>query len=95
MNHIQELQEQITALKTTVRKLTDIQNGFKLPDDFNVYGAIKLLTDIDYLDSAFNWSSTPQGGEYWSNLWHGNEDTLPDEAMIQVQKWIILALKQK
>lgn len=47
----------------------------------------------------FVWSSTIQGGSYWSNI-HNNLEKLsdykvPDEAIIQIQKWVIQLYRNK
>lgn len=92
---VRDLQKEIDRLK----KEEEQQN--KLPVDFNLDSALSFLGEPNYwdLDDMFVWSSTIQGASYWSNI-HNNLGELsdykvPDEAIIQIQKWVIEFYRNK
>ena len=62
-----------------------------VPGGFNVYPAKKVLKgDISYLGQSFSFSGTPQGEQYWCDIYRGKTQlSLGD--MICIQKWVIQA----
>ena len=90
-NKVKELQEEIERLKKEEEKED------KLPKAFERKYALEFLkTYSDYsLNEAFHWDTTPQGGSYWANicidLRHKSKYVVPDKAIIQIQKWVILS----
>lgn len=92
---VQELQKEIDRLK----KEEEQQN--KLPQDFNLDSALSFLDEPNYrdLDDMFVWSSTIEGSSYWSNICNDLEELsdykVPDEAIIQIQKWVIEFYRNK
>ena len=63
-----------------------------VPGGFNVYPAKKVLKgDISYLGQSFDFSGTPQGEQYWCDIYRGKTQ-LSFGDMICIQKWVIQAL---
>ena len=62
-----------------------------VPGGFNVYPTKKVLKgDISYLGQSFVFSTTPQGEQYWCDIYEGKTQlSLGD--MICIQKWMIQA----
>ena len=60
-----------------------------VPDGFNPHSAKKVLKgDISYLGQSFVFSTTPQGEQYWCDIYRGKTQlSLGD--MIFIQKWVI------
>ena len=63
-----------------------------VPGGFNVYPAKKVLKgDISYLGQSFDFSGTPQGEQYWCDIYRGKTQlSLGD--IICIQKWVIQSL---
>ena len=63
-----------------------------VPDSFNASYTKELLKGrISYLVSAFHFVETPQGEQYWKDIYYGKTQlSLGD--MILIQKWIIQSL---
>ena len=63
-----------------------------VPGGFNVYPAKKVLKgDISCLGQSFDFSGTPQGEQYWCDIYRGKTNlSLGD--MICIQKWVIQSL---
>ena len=60
-----------------------------VPGGFNVYPAKKVLKgDISCLGQSFDFFGTPQGEQYWCDIYRGKTNlSLGD--MICIQKWVI------
>lgn len=60
-----------------------------VPDAFSVYHAKKVLKgDISCLVNSFGFADTPQGDQYWRDIYEGKTQlSLGD--MICIQKWVI------
>jgi hypothetical protein len=91
-NKVKELQAEIERLKQEEEKED------KLPDSFNRDYALKFLKTYSHCDlhGAFTWSDTPQGDAYWRNIIYNSlrdnpKYVVPDKAIIQIQKWVILS----
>jgi hypothetical protein len=55
------------------------------------YAKVVLKGNISHLGNSFNFADTPQGDEYWRNIYKGkNQLSLGD--MICIQKWVIQSL---
>ena len=63
-----------------------------VPGAFSTYFAKEVLKgNISYLVNSFGFADTPQGDEYWRNIYRGKTNlSLGD--MICIQKWVIQAL---
>jgi hypothetical protein len=60
-----------------------------LPGRFNVFYAKKVLKgDISCLGNSFGFADTPQGDEYWRDIFTGKTH-LSFGDMIFIQKWVI------
>lgn len=95
---IAELQTQTAEFQKEVERLKNLENEEKeeeLPDSFIREFVIKVLNgDRDYLGSAFLWCSTPQGDKFWREN-RDKRNTLTNEAIIQLQKWVIKSYEQE
>jgi hypothetical protein len=90
-NRISELQKEVERLK----KEEEEEEKDKLPESFDRKPTIKVLDgDLSSLNSAFIWSSTLQGEQYWSIIAKGYE-VLTYADIIQLQKWVILSYQQE
>jgi hypothetical protein len=49
---------------------------------------------LHLIADGFNWESTPQGADYWENLFGGGRK-LSDKDIIQLQKWCIMYLQEE
>jgi hypothetical protein len=63
-----------------------------VPDSFSKIWSKEVLRGrISYLDSAFDFAQTPQGEQYWRDIFTGKTHlSLGD--MIFIQKWVIQSL---
>ena len=90
---VKELQEEIERLKKEEEKED------KLPEEFDRKYALEFLKTYSRyeLQRSFLWDSTPQGDEYWRDIYDSIflsvnlEYVVPDKAIIQIQKWVILS----
>ena len=63
-----------------------------VPDSFRVsYAKFVLKGDISCLGNSFNFAETPQGEQYWRDIYTGKTQ-LSFGDMILIQKWIIQSL---
>jgi hypothetical protein len=87
---VQELQEQVELLKKE-------EQESKLPEDFNREHAISYLNEPNrsVLDWVFKWRSTPQGYHYWCSIALLEPHEVPNEAIIQLQKWVIQSYQEQ
>lgn len=98
---IRDLQERLDALN---KLLAERETKNILPTGFNRHAALEFLEapDVDNLDQAFVWGSTPQGHNYWAGIRdcmkdrdiEGSED-LSFEVVIAVQRWVIQSYKEQ
>lgn len=92
---VQELQKEIDRLKREEKQ----QN--KLPNEFNLDSALSFLDEPNYddLEDMHLWSDTPQGAAYWDNIYTNLKEfpeyKVPDEVIIQIQKWVIQFYRNK
>jgi hypothetical protein len=63
-----------------------------VPDSFNASPVEYVLKGcISYLSDSFNYADTPQGEQYWKDIYYGKTNlSLGD--MIFIQKWVIQSL---
>lgn len=65
-----------------------------VPGGFNVYRAKEVLKgDISCLGQSFDFSGTPQGEQYWCDIYRGKTH-LSFGDMIFIQKWVIQVQSQ-
>ena len=101
MKKYQELENKIAELQKEVERLEREEKGNGPPDGFNVSAALDFLEkpDVDNLDQAFTWDSTPQRHEYWvdirDNLECSRSYKVPLEAIVYVQKCVIRYYQQQ
>lgn len=97
MKKYQDLENKVKELQEEIERLKQEEKEDKLPTDFKRDYALEFLkTNSSYnLLRAFYWSNTPQGADYWRNIDKSLKDNpkyvVPDEAIIQIQKWVILS----
>lgn len=102
----QELEAKIAELQAEVERLKKEEKDNQLPEDFHRYHALLFLNEnkdsqerVDHINLAFRWITTPQGGEYWRNISDNLEGcstySVPQEAIIQIQKWVIQSYQQE
>lgn len=103
---IQELQDEhqrkVNELQAEVDRLKAQENEDKLPEDFRRDAILKFLTGLDDNDlcCGLSWESTPQGCDYWHKIANSlyilkSSYKVPDEAIIQLQKWVIMSYQQE
>lgn len=95
-NKFDALREKVREFQDAINQLEAAENPDKsLPRIFRREYALKFLENPNSysLDLAFSWESTPQGEDYWGDIHDSlNDDPperIPDEAIMQVQKWVI------
>jgi hypothetical protein len=101
MKKYQELEQQVKELQKEIERLKAQGNNNKIPEDFNLDYALSFLDspNSEYLNDMFNWYSSPQGVTYWGSICNKLEENsdykVPDEAIIQIQKWVIEFYRNK
>lgn len=102
MSTYQQLEQKIQELQAEVDRLKSQEKEDKLPENFNRNYILKFLTNLDCSDlrGGFIWRDTPQGFDYWNKICHSlslnkSQYKVPDEAIIQLQKWVILSYQQQ
>lgn len=87
---VQKLQEQVELLKKE-------EQESKLPEHFIRKRVISYLNNPNYTDlfHAFRWSSTSQGMDYWRSFALLEPHKVPEQAIIQLQKWVIQSYQQQ
>lgn len=101
MKKYQKLEQQVKKLQAEIDRLKNQEKENTLPGNFNRNDAIEFLKEpsSDMLDSSFRWDSTFQGESYWDciyyNLQENSEYKVPNEAIIQIQKWVILSFQEE
>ena len=95
MKKYQELEQKIKELQAEVDRLKKEE---QLPGGFYRDRVLAFLNDPygETLDCAFDWNDTPQGYDYWNDI----DDTdeyygISKDAIIQLQKWVILSYQQQ
>jgi hypothetical protein len=97
MKKYQELETKIKELQAEIERLKQEEQEEKLPTNFQRNHALEFLKTYfcGNLHKAFNWDDTPQGYEYWKNIYeplrYNPKYVVPDKAIIQIQKWVILS----
>jgi conjugal transfer/entry exclusion protein len=91
MKKYEQLENQIQELQKEVQRLKREERLNKLPDSFFIDRAKKVIGgDTSELIYAFRWTDTPQGDEYWRNIFTESKK-LSKSDIIQIQRWIITA----
>ena len=96
----EEHQKQVQKLQAQVERLKKEEQVSKLPAEFKRESVINFLKNPnrDDLEFGFSWSSTPQGPNYWCYIYNclcNSRYKVPDEAIIQLQKWVIQSYQQQ
>jgi hypothetical protein len=97
MKKYQDLENKVKEIQAEIERLKQEEKEDKLPKGFNRDYALRFLkTYLCYdLQRAFYGGATPQGCDYWSNIYHflkhNPKYVVPDEVIIQIQKWVILS----
>jgi hypothetical protein len=102
MKKYQKLEQQVKDLQKEIERLKkEEEQQNKLPQSFDLDYALSFLDEPNSgdLDNMFYWHITPQGISYWGNLHSELEENpnykVPDEAIIQIQKWVIEFYRNK
>jgi hypothetical protein len=101
MKKYQDLENKVKELQAEIERLKQEEKEDKLPRDFNRDCALKFLKNNSSCDlqRAFHWGGTPQGDDYWYNIYNSLNNNpnynpkyvVPDKVIIQIQKWVILS----
>jgi len=97
MKKYQELETKVKELQEEIERLKQEEKEDKLPEGFDRDYALEFLKTYSRYDLTytFTWSDTPQGDDYWRNISNSLRDNpkyvVPDEVIIQIQKWVILS----
>jgi hypothetical protein len=97
MKKCQDLENKVKELQAEIERLKQEEKEDKLPGDFNRDYALKFLKTYSHSDlqDAFSWGSTPQGYDYWYNIYkpltYKSKYVVSDRVIIQIQKWVILS----
>ena len=96
-NRYQELENQVKEIQKEIDRLKKEEQESKLPEDFNRERVISYLNNPRTWPAslAFTWDSTPQGGLYWYSIYHLEPHKVPNEAIIQLQKWVIQSYQEQ
>jgi hypothetical protein len=97
MTELERIEYQIKSLQDEIESLRKKQKEYKLPTCFCYASIIDFLADptcLYLIADGFNWESTPQGADYWENLFGGGRK-LSDKDIIQLQKWCIMYLQEE
>lgn len=85
---IKELQNEVDRLKKEEEKN-------KLPKGFDRKRALHCIKTQYRHDLAFlDWRSTPQGLDYWADIYH-NRAPFTNAAIMQLQEWVIMSYQQE
>ena len=93
----QELENQVKELQKEIDRLKKEEQESKLPEDFNRKRVISFLNNPNYTDLylSFDWGSTPQGWGYWKSISQLEPHKVPEQAIIQLQKWVIQSYQEQ
>ena len=97
----QELENQVKELQKEIDRLKKEEQESKLPAAFRRESAINFLNEPNWsdCDDMFIWASTPQGEDYWLEIFDylgvDSGYKVPEEAIIQLQKWVIQSYQEQ
>lgn len=109
------LEDKVKELQAEIDRLKKEEKYQNLPLEFDRNAVLSFLemyknggvTGAELsvkIHSSFIWQSTPQGGEYWSNIYHSflrnkygiiKDGEIPKEAILQLQSWVIQSYKEQ
>lgn len=101
MKKYEQLEQKVKNLLKEIDRLKKEEQQNKLPNDFNLDSALSFLDEPNYddLHRMFLWWDSVQGASYWSNIYNNLKKLpdykAPDEAIIQIQKWVIEFYRNK
>ena len=99
MKKYEQLEQQIKDIQNEVDRLKkeeeeDKKN--KLPMGFKRKAVLHCIKTRHRTYLSFDWCSTPQGFDYWNNIYHESRLTpFSNEAIMQLQEWVILSYQQE
>ena len=98
MKKYEQLEQQIKDIQNEVDRLKkeeEEEEKNKLPKNFNRERALRCIKTQNRLDLAFlDWRSTPQGIDYWADIYH-NRAPFTNAAIMQLQEWVIMSYQQE
>jgi hypothetical protein len=98
MKKYQELEQQVQELQAEIKRLKKQENEII---NLNLDYALSFLDspNSEDLQNMFYWADSPQGKKYWDDISVELELNpyykVPDEAIIQIQKWVIQYYRNK
>jgi hypothetical protein len=101
MKKYQELESKIDELQKEVDRLKKEEKQNKLPRGFDRGACIKFLKEFScwYLSESFCWNQTPQGADYWEEIFNNLDKSdsyeVPQDAIIYIQGLIIKSYQQE
>jgi hypothetical protein len=101
MKKYQKLEQQVKELQKEIDRLKEEEKQNKIPKCFKLDLALSFLDSPNKCDlyDMFDWDPSPQGYIFWKliydNLEQNSNYKVPDEAIIQIQKWVIEYYKNK
>lgn len=97
LEEISKTQEQLNKLQEELKK-AEVQEKFFTPiqNDEQLKGALSLLKtrETKYLFFTFPWCLTPEGHDYWDNIYIG-KSFLYESDILKIKDWVINYLIQK
>jgi hypothetical protein len=105
MKKSEQIKLQITQLESELQVATEAERAEELshtlPKGFDREYLMSILDNPTGFDKAllcetFHWWTTPQGTNFWHNEYHNYthyRKPLSYEAIIQIQKWVILSYR--
>jgi hypothetical protein len=98
MTKYEQLEQQIKELQNEVDRLKkeeEEEKKNKLPKNFNRKAALHCIkTQYRHHLAFLDWRSTPQGLDYWSDIYH-NRAPFTNAAIMQLQEWVIMSYQQE
>ena len=96
-NRYQELENQVKELQKEIDRLKKEEQEYKLLKNFSRERVISYLNKPNYTDlcCAFGWESTLQGLDYWYSISQLEPHKVPEQAIIQLQKWVIQSYQEQ
>ncbi len=101
MKKYQELENKIAELQKEVDRLKKEEKQNKLPRAFDRDACIRFLKTFSCYDlyNSFAWEYTPQGINYWIEMYDNLDESdsyeVPQEAIIYIQGLIIKSYQQE
>lgn len=94
---VEQLEQQIKELQNEVDRLKkeEEEEKNKVLKNFNRKKALRCIKTRNRLGlTFFEWPSTPQGVDYWMDIYQGLTP-FTNEAIMQLQEWVIMSYQQE